>query len=572
MRERLRIAIAQINPIVGDLEHNRDKIRSYIEEAKSDFADIVVFPELAVCGYPPEDLLLKPHFVKDNIKALKDILRAANGITAIVGFADRDEKGNIYNAAAVMTGGKVAGVYRKNILPDYGVFDEKRYFAAGTDNHVFRIGGVVFGVSICEDIWHEKGPQVAQARSGAKLLFNMSASPFHAGKGGEHLAMLAKRARDSRAHIVYANLVGGQDELVFDGRSMLIGPSGKVLATAREFSEDLVVADIMIKDLSAKGKGKKAAPGVKAHNIPFKQKDAKRNRVTPPVHEKMSRLEEIYSALVLGTRDYALKNGFSKAVLGLSGGIDSSLTAVIARDALGKDNVVGLSMPSRYSSEGTKSDSKQMAGNLGVRFIEIPINEIFDVYIKTLGGEVCDTGHGLTGQNLQARIRGNILMAFSNRFGWLVLTTGNKSETAAGYCTLYGDMAGGYAVIKDVPKTVVYELARFVNKREGQEVIPASVIERAPSAELAPGQKDTDSLPPYDILDGIIKAYIEEDRSFDQIKRSGVNGELLRKVINMVDRNEYKRRQAPAGVKITPKAFGRNRRMPITNRYRGAGL
>ena len=571
MKESLRIAIAQINPIVGDLGYNREKICLFTEEAKKVFADVIVFPELAVCGYPPEDLLLKPHFVRDNIRALRSIVKCADDIISIIGFADMDESEDIYNAAAVAGRGKVLAVYHKNFLPNYGVFDEKRYFKEGKENLIFRSGGVTFGVTICEDIWHEKGPYCEQAAGGARLLFNISASPFHAGKSKERFELLSKMAKRTGAFVCYVNLVGGQDELVFDGRSLILDPKGDIITSAAEFSEDLVLADIPIGALAPRKSVKKRKSGLKKVDIHFAGNDPERPPIHPVLHKKMGDVEEIYNALVLGTRDYVLKNGFGKVVLGLSGGIDSSLTAAIACDALDRENVTGVSMPSMFSSEETKNDARKIAENLGVRYLEVPINDIFQSYMGSLGNEVFDASHDLTEQNLQARIRGNMLMAFSNKFGWLVLTTGNKSETAVGYCTLYGDMAGGYAVIKDVPKTMVYELADFVNKKYGRPVIPDSVIKRVPTAELAPGQKDTDSLPPYDILDKVLKSYIEEDKSASTIKGGNITDTLVRKVINMVDKNEYKRRQAPAGVKITPKAFGKDRRLPITNRYAETG-
>ncbi len=553
--QKTRIALAQINPTVGALEANRDKIKDYIGKAKKNMADMVVFPELAICGYPPEDLLLKPHFIRDNVRMLNSLKRCTRGITAVIGFADIDGRRKVYNAAAVLRNGKLKGVYRKNELPNYGVFDERRYFTPGNKSGVFRMGEVVFGVNICEDIWTDKGPYREQAKAGAKLFLNISASPYHAGKGEERRRLLSRRAREVRSFVCYTNLVGGQDELIFDGRSLVLGPAGRTIASGREFEEDLIFADLDIPVPSGRSR----------------KKDQGRPPIPASRHKKLNRVEEIYSALVLGTRDYVKKNGFRKVVLGLSGGMDSALTAVIAYDALGKENVIGLSMPSQYSSRGTVSDAKKIADNLGIKMIQIPIKRIFGAYMKILKKKFAGKRPDVTEENLQARIRGNLLMAFSNKYGWLVLATGNKSETAVGYCTLYGDMVGGFAVIKDVPKTLVYELAGFVNERSKRGLIPQSVFTRPPSAELKRGQKDTDLLPPYDFLDPVLKAYIEEDKGFYKIREKGVKPGLLKKLINMVDRNEYKRRQGPSGIKITPKAFGKDRRLPVTNRYRESG-
>ncbi len=568
MDRKVRIAIAQINPTVGDLKANRDKIKDYIEKAKEHLADIVVFPELAVCGYPPEDLLLKPHFIRDNVKALNSLTGCTRDITAIIGFADMDGKGNVYNAAAVIHDEKLKGIYRKSELPNYSVFDERRYFRPGDKNMVFSLGKLVFGVNICEDLWADRGPYKAQAQAGAKILFNISASPYYAGKSEERRRLLSGRARGSKVFLCYANLVGGQDELVFDGRSRVLDPAGNIIVSARGFEEDIVFADLDIRVPFRKKTASQGARGVKKIYLPYNSRNNDRPPVSRTVHRRMNRVEEIYRALVLGIRDYAGKNGFQKAVLGLSGGIDSALTAVIACDALGNENVIGISMPSQYSSRGTVNDAARLADNLGIRSITVPIRDIFNVYLGVLKKRFGGAKPGAAEQNLQARIRGNILMAFSNRYGWLVLATGNKSETAVGYCTLYGDMAGGFAVIKDVPKTLVYNLAGFVNRKHKKSLIPPSVITRPPSAELKPRQKDTDSLPPYELLDPVLKAYIEEDRSCDEIRVKGMKAGVLKKVINMVDKSEYKRRQAAPGIKITPRAFGKDRRLPITNRYR----
>ncbi len=539
----IRIATAQINPTVGDLAGNQAKIVDYIRRAKAQEVDIVAFPELAICGYPPEDLLYKDHFVRDNIKVLRSLVKETKGITAVVGFADIDKTKKLYNAAAVITNRKIKGIYRKEELPNYGVFDEKRYFHQGKGNKVFSIAGECIGISVCEDIWIDKGVCQHQAKKGAKLLINISCSPYDIGQLKRREKLLKKRAIQTKAYICYVNLVGGQDELVFDGGSLLINPKGKIISSAKQFEEDLMITDIPINKTHTK---KKALKGYRS--------------------KRLSQIERIYQALVLGTRDYAWKNGFKKAVLGLSGGIDSALVAAIAVDALGKENVIGVTMPSRFTSGATKSDAKRLADNLCIQFIETPIEKMFKIYLSELKSELNGTKFGLAEENLQARIRGNILMTFSNKFGWLVLTTGNKSEVAVGYCTLYGDMAGGFAVIKDVPKTKVYELANFRNSK-GKVVIPASTIRRAPTAELRANQKDQDSLPPYDVLDAMLNEYVEKHRSLGQMARQN-DRSLIKNIITLVDRSEYKRRQAPPGIKITPRAFGRDWRLPITNRYK----
>ena len=539
----IRIAVAQINPIVGDLAGNQDKIVDYIHRAKIQEVDIVAFPELAICGYPPEDLLYKDHFVRDNIKVLRSLVKETKGITAIVGFVDTDRTKKLYNAAAVITNRKIKGIYRKEELPNYGVFDEKRYFHQGKDNKIFLIAGQRVGVSVCEDIWSDNGICQDQAKKGAKLLINISCSPYDIGQLKKREQILKKRTKQTKTFICYVNLVGGQDELVLDGGSLVIDPKGKIVASAKQFEEDLMVADIAI------GKTRSKKQSLKRH-----------------MSKRLSQNERIYQALILGTRDYAWKNGFQKAVLGLSGGIDSALVATIAADALGKENVIGVTMPSRYTSKETKSDAKRLADNLGIQFIESPIEKMFKTYLSEMKSELKGTKFGLAEENLQARIRGNILMTLSNKFGWLVLTTGNKSEVAVGYCTLYGDMTGGFAVIKDVPKTKVYELAKFRNGK-GKAVIPASTIKRAPTAELRANQKDQDSLPPYNVLDPMLYEYVEKHRSLKQMARQN-NRILIKNIITLVDRSEYKRRQAPPGIKITPRAFGRDWRLPITNRYK----
>ncbi len=554
----LRVALAQINPTVGDLPGNRQKIIEYIARARAKDADIVVFPELAVCGYPPEDLLLKEHFVRDNIKSLNLLAREVKGIAAVIGFVDIDNKKRLYNAAAVISDGRLKGVYRKKELPNYGVFDEKRYFTAGNDDVIFSLGGHVFGVTICEDIWIEGSVYQKQVKSGADLLINISSSPYDVGKLKKRQELLRKRARQAKTFICYTNLVGGQDELVFDGGSMVIDPRGKTLAFGKSFEEDLVIADVPVKQK------KKTSKAVVLNKDVFHKVQAP---LAAQVAPEGTDLERIYKALVLGTRDYARKNKFRDCLIGLSGGIDSSLVAAIAVAALGKENVIGVSMPSRFTSPGTRNDARALAQNLGIKFHEIPIERMFEVYLEQLKEIFGEQPFGRAEENLQARIRGTVLMTLSNRWGSLVLTTGNKSEVGVGYCTLYGDMSGGFAVIKDVPKTTVYQLARLVNREAGKDVIAQSVLERAPTAELRENQKDQDSLPPYDILDAMLREYVEEHRSLAYMARKN-DKELVKKVIAMVDSNEYKRRQGPPGIKITPRAFGKDWRLPITNKYR----
>lgn len=539
----LRIALAQINPTVGDLSGNRGKILEYIARARAQEADIVAFPELAVCGYPPEDLLYKDHFVRDNILSLRSLIKEVRGIAAVIGFVDADKDKNLYNAAALIENGKLKGVYRKEELPNYGVFDEKRYFHPGKNPKIFFVAGCPVGINICEDIWVDQGVCRRQARQGARLLINISSSPYDVEKLEQRRRLLKKRARETKAFICYANLVGGQDELVFDGGSMIVDPRGKVIAFGRQFEEDLVVVDVDV------GKRREKKPAEKH------------------LSENLTSLERIYKALVLGTRDYISKNGFKEVLIGLSGGVDSSLVAAIAVDAIGKEHVSGVSMPSRFNSAETKTDAGKLAGNLGIKFLEIPIEELFQAYLAQMENTFGKHAFGSAEENLQARIRGTILMTLSNRWGSLVLTTGNKSEVGVGYCTLYGDMSGGFAVIKDVPKTTVYDLARLVNEKAGKELIPQSVIDRAPTAELRENQKDQDSLPPYDILDEMLREYVEEHRSLAYMARKN-DKDVVKKVIALVDRNEYKRRQAPPGIKITPRAFGKDRRLPITNKYR----
>jgi NAD+ synthase (glutamine-hydrolysing) len=574
---KLRIGLAQIDVTVGDFKGNVQKIKKYIAEAKSLGVDLVVLPELALCGYPPEDLLLKPAFIEENLRALKEVARVTKEITAVIGFVDAD--GDIYNAAAIVRDGAVKSVYRKIFLPNYGVFDEDRYFKAGCECPVYIVNGIGVGVNICEDIWYEAGPTTVQAYSGAEVIVNISSSPYHYGKGSFRERMLACRASDNLAIVAYCNLIGGQDELVFDGNSMILNEKGQILARGKQFEEDLVIADLDVesifrsrlhdprwrKALMLEDKRWLVSKLVVSEAVSSSDKPTLPERQV----EARSYPGEIYDALVLGTGDYIRKNGVQKVVVGLSGGIDSSLVATIAVDALGSENVIGVAMPSRYSSAGSTADAELLASNLDIRLLVIPIEKAFQAYLDMLSPSFKGTEPGVAEENIQARIRGNILMALSNKFGWLVLNTGNKSETATGYTTLYGDMAGGFAVIKDVPKMLVYALAGYRNDVVGSEVIPLAVIEKVPSAELRPAQKDTDSLPPYEVLDVVLKAYVEEDKSVEQIIEMGVDEQVVKRASRLVDASEYKRRQSPPGIKITPRAFGRDRRLPITNRYKG---
>lgn len=594
----MRIALAQINPTVGDLRGNAGLIIDRTKEAVLAGAVVVAFPELAICGYPPEDLVLKDHFVSQCREALLMVADASREAVALVG-APLEENGAVYNAAAVLCGGEVAGWYRKIRLPNYAVFDEKRYFAPGDRAAVADVGGVRLGLTICEDIWEEHGPgEVAASAGAATVIMNLSMSPYHVGKGHEREMLLAERARSVRAFVCYVNGVGGQDELVFDGQSLVFGPGGELVARAAQFSEELLVVDIdppVVRGAergSASGRQETAVTEVSIADdreqwlveiIPGEApvavagpaggepaQPSTSGPLTPRLCEPLGPEAEVYEALCLGVRDYCVKNGFQEVVMGISGGIDSALTVCIAADALGVERVNAVSMPSRYSSEGTQDDARETAVRLGVRFSEIPIEEMYVAYLESLAPYLAEGQPGVTEQNIQARIRGNLVMALSNKFGWLVLTTGNKSETAVGYATLYGDMAGGFAVLKDVPKTMVYRLARYRNSLgPGRGPIPESTIERAPSAELAPDQTDQDSLPPYDVLDRIIDAYVVRDDSVEEIVGQGLDRKLVQRVVEMIDRNEYKRRQAAPGVRITSKAFGKDRRLPITNRYRG---
>jgi len=574
----LRIGMAQINTTVGDLKGNTQKILEAIAEARSLGVDLLTFPELAICGYPPEDLLFKPKFIEENLRFLDQVVEHSSELTIVVGFVDA--KGDIYNAAAVIHDGKLAGVYHKMYLPNYGVFDENRYFQAGKEYPVYTIAGVGVGINICEDLWYEAGPATAQAYSGAEVIVNISASPYHFGKRDFRERMVATHASDNVAIVAYNNLVGGQDELVFDGNSMVLDEKGHLIARGKQFEEDMIVADLDVEAVFRARlhdpRWRKGAPVVEEERwrgtrivVSDAPSAAPKPALPPRKLEERGLLGEVYDALVLGTRDYVIKNGFEKVLIGLSGGIDSGLVAVIAVDALGASNVVGVAMPSRYSSPSSISDAKLLAENLDIRLITIPIEKVFQAYLETLAPSFKGTEPNVTEENIQARVRGNILMALSNKFGWLVLPTGNKSEMATGYTTLYGDMAGGFAVIKDVPKTMVYELAKYRNSIAGSELIPPTIIDKVPSAELRPEQKDTDTLPPYDLLDPVLTAYVEEDKSVEQIMAMGFKEEMVRRAARLVDTSEYKRRQAPPGVKITPRAFGRDRRLPITNRFKG---
>jgi NAD+ synthase (glutamine-hydrolysing) len=570
---RLRVGLAQINQTVGDFEGNVARIVDGMEHARRLGCALVAFPELAIPGYPPEDLVFKPAFIEANLRALADVVHASRGLTAVVGFIDKRD--DVFNAAAVASDGALAGVYHKQYLPNYGVFDENRYFQAGAQTPVFQLDDVTFAVNVCEDIWYPTGPTTVQAMAGAELIVNINGSPFHAGKAHVRERMVATRATDDLVCVAYVNMVGGQDELVFDGGSMIFDPRGECVARARAFEEDFVAADL---DLDAvfharlhdsRRRKEKLSLGAGATRIVVRGRatighaPALEPRRTPP----LAPIEEVVRALVVGTRDYVKKNGFKRVVIGLSGGIDSSVVAAIAVDALGRENVTGVTMPSPYSSTGTRRDARRLAKNLGIDFLSIPITPILRGFTRALAKPFKGLKADVAEENLQARIRGNLLMALSNKFGWLVLTTGNKSEMGVGYSTLYGDMAGGFAVIKDVPKTLVYDVARHVNDRAGRPLIPESVFERAPSAELRENQRDQDTLPPYPELDAILQAYVEEDRSVGEMIAEGFPPETVRRVVGLVDRNEYKRRQGPIGVKITPRAFGRDWRLPIVNRF-----
>jgi len=564
----LRVALAQINATVGDLAGNAAKIVAALADAKHKGADLAVFPELALCGYPPEDLLLRPRFLRDCRAALDEVARHTDGITAIVGLPDVI-RGRVFNAAALLSDAQLLAMYHKIELPNYGVFDERRYFTSGSRCVVFEINAVPVSVTICEDVWPDYSTAERHATANrAGVVVNLSASPFHAGKGAVRRDVLAGFARHTHAFVCYANLVGGQDELVFDGGSLVVEPGGDVIASAPRFEEALLLADLRIDETTRRATLRQADGRWDKRIALHSENSTGREPIRLTPVPELGTIDEVRQALVLGTRDYVRKNGFAKVLVGLSGGVDSALTAVLAVEALGSDNVVAVTMPSRYTSRETLSDATLLAGNLHIPLLTVPIQPIVDSYAAALEEPFGPGKPGIELENLQARARGNVLMALSNRHGWLVLTTGNKSETAVGYCTLYGDTAGGFAVIKDVPKTTVYELAARLNATARRPLIPGRILERAPSAELRPDQRDEDSLPPYAVLDPILRAYVEEDLAPDEIAAQGYDLALVREVVRLVDRSEYKRRQAPPGVKITPKAFGRDRRLPITNRYR----
>jgi NAD+ synthase (glutamine-hydrolysing) len=592
----LRLGLSQINPTVGDLDGNFERVRATIEEARTLGVELLAFPEMVITGYPPEDLLLKPSFIESAIERTRALLPFSAGMTVVVGTVDRDF--DLYNAAAVLHDGEWMGTYRKRYLPNYGVFDENRYFMPGTRNPVFVRGGTVIGVNICEDIWYPGGPVEEQViRGGAEIIVNLSASPYHAGKALARRRMLCTRASDNLAVVCYVNLVGAQDEIVYDGASLIVDEQGQVLAEGRMFEEDLVIADVDFESVfNARlhdprlRKGRALDPGETSPRIELTTRppviavgeagarDAGGGAVAVATRPALARraepkrldlVHEIYEALLLGTRDYVQKNQFKTVVLGLSGGVDSALCACIAADALGAANVVGVSMPSEFTSGASREDAEALARALGLRFYSIPIRDVFETYRRALEPAFSGKEPDTTEENLQARIRGNYLMALSNKFGWLVLTTGNKSEVSVGYSTLYGDMAGGFAVLKDVYKTMVYELARHRAVRDGKQVIPERTLTRPPSAELRPDQTDQDTLPPYEVLDPILRLYVEEDRAVREIAELGYEVEMVRRVVRMVDRAEYKRRQSPPGIKITPRAFGKDRRLPITNRWSG---
>ncbi len=570
---RVRVGLAQVNPTVGAIEANARMVVDWMARARLAGCDIVAFPELTLTGYPPEDLLFKPAFIEANLRALAEVSKQSRGLTAILGFVDKRD--DIFNAAALLHDGAHAGTYHKQYLPNYGVFDENRYFQSGTESPVFTLGETTIAANICEDIWYPTGPTTLQALSGAELVVTINASPYHAGKAQFREKMLATRASDDIVCLAFVNTVGGQDELVFDGHSFIFNEKGEVLARGRAFEEDLVVADVDLDQVfrarlhdSRRRKEKlRSEPGAKRISLPPLAPKDKRKLPVREV-EALDALEEVYRALVLGTRDYVTKNGFKHVVIGLSGGIDSSIVAAIAVEALGAANVTGVTMPSPYSSAGTRRDAVLLAKNLGIDLLRVPITRVLKAYKGALAGAFKGLKEDVTEENLQARIRGNYLMALSNKFGWLVLNTGNKSEISVGYTTLYGDMAGGFAVIKDCPKMLVYRLSEHANARAGRELIPEAVFTRPPSAELRLDQTDQDTLPPYAELDAILECYVEGDQSVADIVTRGFDAPTVRRVIAMVDRNEYKRRQGAIGIKITPRAFGKDWRLPIVNKFR----
>ena len=575
MSKIFRIALAQINPIVGDITTNTSMILDYVQRARKLNVDLVAFPELAITGYPPEDLLFKKSFIQANVAAMNSIVEASEDVAVVVGYVEQDGI-DLFNSAALGYRGRYIDSYRKIFLPNYGVFDEERYFKKGDVCPVYEINGTQVGINICEDIWYPMGPTVLQCGAGAEVIININASPFHAGKRIEREAMLSDRSSTHQVFLGYANTVGGQDELVFDGSSVIVDNDGHIITRGVSFDEDLIVADLDMGFYSGRNPENQNRNPItssdfgEARNVfvsSFAPNSKAELSILRDVSE-LSEMEEVYHALVMGTGDYVRKAGFTKAVIGLSGGIDSALTCVIAVDALGCDNVVGVGMPSRYSSDGSIIDAKELADNLGIDFWEIPIEPAHVSFTNMLEPMFKDTNPNVAEENVQARIRGNVMMTIANKFGWIVLTTGNKSEMAMGYATLYGDMAGGFAVLKDVPKTLVYDLSRQRNQQSDDGLlIPLSTIEKPPSAELRPDQTDQDTLPPYDELDPIVKAYVEEDFSYLELVDAGYPESVVQKVIASVDRNEYKRRQSPPGVKITPRAFGKDRRLPIINKY-----
>jgi NAD+ synthase (glutamine-hydrolysing) len=570
----MRLALAQINTVVGDLDGNRDRILARLEEARKAGADLVLFPELAVTGYPPEDLLLRPGFIRAARRTVDELAAASAGITALVGAPHLDT--DLYNACFVLGEGQIRCVYRKRFLPNYGVFDEDRYFAPGHDLFLLRIGEALVGPTICEDVWQPGPPATDLALAGAQLVANISASPFHVGKDREREEMLRVRARDNTCFVALCNAVGGQDELIFDGHSVVIDDEGELVARAPGFEEALLVVDLdpvaaigrRLRDVRRRSLARERGE-IHAGVVDLGEPRAQREQLHPEPAPLLDDLEQMRCALELGLRDYVSKNGFRDVVIGLSGGIDSAVTAALAVGALGPERVHGVSMPSRYTSGGTRDDGRALAESLGIDFREIAIEPVVETFADALSPSFEGREPDLTEENLQARIRGTILMALSNKFGWLVVATGNKSELSVGYSTLYGDLAGGFALLKDVYKTDVFRLARRLNERAGRELIPQSIIDRAPSAELRADQLDEDSLPPYPKLDQVLEAYVELDRSREELSQDGFDPEVVDRALAMIDRAEYKRRQAPPGVKLRPKAFGRDRRTPITNRWPG---
>ena len=569
----MRLALAQINTVVGDLEGNRDRIVARLEEARDAQADLVLFPELAVTGYPPEDLLLRPGFVRAAERTLREIAAAVRGTSALVGFPHFDR--DLFNACAVCADGEVKAVYRKRFLPNYGVFDEDRYFAAGRDLVLLELGSTLVGPTVCEDIWQPGPPATDLALAGAHMIANISASPFHVGKDREREEMLVTRARDNTCFLAFCNAVGGQDELIFDGHSVVLDDEGEVIARAPGFVECLLVADVepeavvarRLRDVRRRALARELEAEPAPLLVPLAEPGAKSAPAEATVAPLVDDLEQMRLALELGLGDYVTKNRFADVVVGVSGGIDSALVAALAAETLGPERVHCVSMPSRYSSAETQSDALALAESLGCPFLELPILPVVDAFTATLAETFTGRDADLTEENVQARARGVLLMALSNKFGWLLVATGNKSELSVGYATLYGDMAGGFALLKDVYKTDVFRLARHLNERAGRELIPASIIERAPSAELRPDQRDEDSLPPYEALDPVLEAYVELDRTRDELLADGFDPDVVERALRMIDRAEYKRRQAPPGVKLHPKAFGRDRRTPITNRW-----